>query len=116
MNGKVLIKKSLLTVAAVSAMAIPLFASATVASDAERATTIFYDRSAHGTANGPEALYERLKTASRKMCGSDDLLVTGSIRRVAGNEACYEGTLDAAVRRLDDPAVTALHRSEFAAL
>jgi UrcA family protein len=116
MNGNTLIKKSLLTVAVVSAMAIPLLASATVNSEAERSTTIFYDSSAHAVANGPEALYERLKNASRKMCGSDDLLVTGSIRRVAGNEACYEGTLDAAVKRLDDPAVTALHRSEFAAL
>jgi UrcA family protein len=116
MNGNFLIKKSLLMVAAVSAVAIPLFASATVESGAERATTIFYDRSAHGTASGPEALYERLKTASRRMCGSDDLLVTGSLRRVAGNEACYEGTLDAAVKRLDDAAVTALHRSEFATL
>lgn len=116
MNGNFLIKKSLLTVAAVAAMAIPLFASATVAGDLERATTISYDRSANGAANGPEALYERLKTASRKMCGSDDLLVTGSIQRAAGNAACYEGTLDAAVKRLDDPAVTALHRSEFAAL
>jgi UrcA family protein len=116
MNGNFLIKKSLLMVAAVSAMAIPLFASATVAKDFARSTTVTYDRSAQGTANGPEALYERLKNASRKMCGSDDLLVTGSIRRVAGNEACYEGTLDAAVKRLADPAVTALHRSEFAAL
>mgnify|MGYP006314417571 FL=1 len=116
MNGKFLIKNSLLLVAAVSAVAIPLFASAAVESEVERSTTIFYDRSAHAAANGPEALYGRLKTASRKMCGSDDLLVTGSIRRVAGNAACYEGTLDAAVKRLDDPAVTALHRSEFAAL
>lgn len=107
------IKKILLMTAAIATVAAPLLVSAAVKYDPDRATTIFYESSSTGTAQSPERLYERIKAASREMCGSTDLLITGSVRRVADNKACYEGTLEAAVERLDDAAVKALHHREF---
>ena len=116
MNHGYTLSKALLMTAAIATVAVPLFVSAAVKHGAVPATVIVYDKSEAGTALNPERLYERLKAASRKMCGSTDLLITGSSRRVAGNKACYEGTLEAAVNRLDDPYVNKLHRREVASL
>lgn len=110
------IKKTLLMTAAIAMVAVPLLVSAAVKHDPDRATTIFYEASSAGTAQSPEQLYERIKAVSRKMCGSTDLLIAGSVRRVADNKACFEGTLEAAVERLGDPAVGALHHKEVAGL
>lgn len=107
------IRKTLLMTAAIATVAVPLLVSAAVKYDPDRATTISYETSSSGTVQSPERLYERIKAVSREMCGSTDLLITGSVRRVADNKACYEGTLEAAVERLDDPTVKALHHREF---
>jgi UrcA family protein len=116
MNHGYTLRKTLLMTAAIAAVAVPMWVSAAVKHDAVPKTVILYDLSEAGIAQNPVRLYERLKAASRKMCGSTDLLITGSSRRVAGNKACYEGTLEAAVNRLGDPVVTALHDREFASL
>jgi UrcA family protein len=116
MNHGYTLTKTLLMTAALAAVAVPMFASAAVKHDAIPKTVILYDLTEDGAAQDPVRLYERLKSASRKMCGSTDLLITGSSRRVAGNKACYEGTLEAAVNRLGDPVVTALHDRELARL
>lgn len=110
------IRKTLLMTAAIATVAVPLLVSAAVKYDPDRATTIHYEATSSGAAQSPERLYERIKAVSREMCGSTDLLITGSARRVADNKACFEGTLDAAVERLDDPKVKALHREDFAGL
>ena len=101
--------------AAISTVAVPLFVSAAIKQDGER-KSIFYAAEARDIARTPEGLYERLKEESRKICGSTDLVLTGSIERVVGNESCYEGTLEAAVERLDDPAIHALHEREVSQL
>lgn len=59
--------------------------------------------------NEPEAVYGKLKAASRELCGSDNLYIAGGVERSQDVKACYEGTLTAAVQRLDDPEVTDLH-------
>jgi UrcA family protein len=113
MNHAHTIKKTLLMTAAIAALAVPLFASA---GTTDGATSICYDRGSADVVRSPERLYERIKAVSRKMCGSTDLFITGSVRRVADHKACYEGTLEAAIQRLDDPAVSTLHRREVASL
>jgi UrcA family protein len=109
------LKKAVLMTVAVSTVAVPLFVSAAIKQDAER-KSILYSADAGQVAGTPEGLYQRLKDQSRKICGSDDLILTGSIERVVGNRSCYEGTLNAAVERLDDPAVKNLHEREVSQL
>jgi UrcA family protein len=104
-------RQSILPLAATALLAIPMLASAGVATDSERSATILFDTS-EGGVNSSESLYARLKAESRKICGDSSIYLTGSVRRSAGIEECYEGTLTAAVERLDDADVSALHRKE----
>ena len=60
--------------------------------------------------NQTEYVYDMLRTASRNICGSSNLSVTGSLERSIANKQCFEGTLDAAVKRLKNPEVSELHR------
>lgn len=60
-------------------------------------------------ANDPEGVYTRLKSRSQKICGSSDLQISGSVQRSRQSKECYEGTLTAAVDRLDNTEVTMLH-------
>ena len=110
------VKKTILMMVAIGTVAIPLFVSAAIKHDAGQTTTVIYAPGVKGAAQTPQDLYKRLKNAARKMCGSNDIVLTGSIERVAGNESCYEGTLDAAVRRLNDPEVNELHEREISQL
>ena len=116
MNHACTIKKTLLMTAAIATVAFPLFVFAGVTDAADGATSICYDRGSADVVRSPERLYERIKAVSREMCGSTDLFITGSLQRVVENKACYEGTLEAAVERLDDPAVSMLYRREVASL
>ena len=102
------IRNTMMTFAAVSAMALPLLTSASVSNN-NVAVRVVYDKSDLDRTKGTEELYVKLQNASRKICGSTRLIATGSLRRSAGNKECYNGTLTAAVERLDNAAVTALH-------
>ena len=102
------IRNKIILVAAVSAMALPLFASAGN-NDTDGAVGIVYNKADLASTTSQADLYARLQAASRKMCGSSNLIVTGSLSRSVGNQECYEGTLTAAVERLDNSEVTALH-------
>ncbi len=106
--------KPILFAAALTVAVFPLLASAG-AGEADRGATIFFDKSSQ-VASTSESLYARLKAESRKICGDSSIYLTGSVRRSAGIEECYEGTLTAAVDRLGDPKVSALHDQESAKL
>jgi UrcA family protein len=98
------IRNTVMVVAAVSAMALPLFASA---SSSE--INVTFNKAELDSPEGQERLYERMKSASRKLCGSSNIQFTGAIDKSVGNDECYSGTLTAAVQRLDHEAITALH-------
>jgi UrcA family protein len=98
------IRNSLLTTAAVTAMTLPLLASASIPNIA-----VSYDQAELNSKIGQQRIYNQLKSASRRLCGSTDIRLVGSLRRSNGNEQCYEGTLTAAVQRLDNDGITALH-------
>ena len=99
----------LLALVAAATASLPVISSAAVdtASDGHRSLLnaekrpVVYDE--------PDELYTRLRVLSRDMCGSSDLRITGNVRRSAQVEQCYEETLSAAVRRLDNPEVMELH-------
>ena len=97
--------RNILVVVAVSAVMLPVFVFA-----ATPQVSITYDKTELQTVQGQERLYEEMKQASRKLCGSTNLYVTGTVTRTTANEECYVGTLTAAVERLDQPAITALHK------
>ena len=101
------IKNTVVTAIAVSMITLPLLASAS-----DNAAGIFYSDESLKNPTNQEQLYGKLKDASREICGSSNLRLTGSVERVSGNEECYRGTLSAAVQRLDNPAVTDLHQQE----
>lgn len=100
------IRNTIISVAAVSALALPLFVSASV-NNANGGD--FFTRSDLASTTSNEELYAKLQNASRTICGSSRIIATGSLRRSTGNQECYEGTLTAAVERLENAEVTALH-------
>ena len=99
-----LIRTTFLAFAAMSVMALPMLASASTSS-----ISISFDRSELDNARGQERIYEEMKSASRKLCGSTDVRMSGSLSQSAKNEKCYTGTLTAVVQRLDNDSVTSLH-------
>jgi UrcA family protein len=101
------IKNTLVSAIAVSMMTLPLLASA-----GEKNADFLYSKNSLNNATDQEILYAKLKHASRDMCGSSNLQLTGSVERVVGNKKCYEGTLTAAVERLGNAKVTTLHQQE----
>lgn len=95
------IRNLLMAVVAVSAMTLPLLASASTPQ-----ISVAFDATELNTVRGQERVYEQIKTASRKLCGP---IKTWSLNQSVANAKCYDGTLTAAVQRLDNDAITALH-------
>jgi UrcA family protein len=56
-----------------------------------------------------QALYGRLKVAARIVCGGD---ISGirELQRVFAHRACAEDALETAIKSINSPALTALHR------
>ena len=100
------LRNTIISVAAASAIALPLFASA---SGNDNNVDVFFNQTELVNTSNHEELYAKLENASRKICGSSNLSITGSVRRSSGIEECYEGTLTAAVERLNNAEITALH-------
>lgn len=116
MSESIQLKKTILMAVAIGTVALPMIVSAAIRQDAEQKSTFFHTAEAGQAERSPSSLYAAIKEQSRKICGSTDVVRTGSIERVMGNEACYEGTLEAAVKRLDDPQVNDLYQRELSQL
>ena len=98
------IRNTVLLVAAISALALPLVASAS-----SKNIKLSFEKSELNSVDGQKRVYKKLQDASSELCGSAKINITGSLQRSRGNQKCYEGTLTAAVNRLDNSAVKALH-------
>lgn len=72
--------------------------------------TIHYGELDLSKAQGLEVLYKRIKRAARFVCGSDRSPLTTSRARHAME--CYQDTLEDAVRQVNRPRLTALHRAK----
>jgi UrcA family protein len=108
--------KPVLMIAVSMTVGLPVLGNAAVTEDKAQAARIYYERNTLATGrpdviHSAEALYEQLKYESRRVCGSSNIRLTGSVERSVANDECYEGTLTAAVERVNDPAVTALHEN-----
>jgi len=101
------IKSAIVSAIAVSMVTLPLLASA-----GGKDLTFLDVMDSPNSATDQEILYTKLKEISRDLCGSSDLRLAGSLERAEHNDECYEGTVAAAVARLYDAEITALHRQE----
>ena len=105
------IRNSIFSLAAVAAVSLPLIASASATGESDANTSLLRSEWAPQVDDSPDALYGKLKSRSQAVCGSSDLHITGDVRRSAQIDECYEGTLTAAVQRLDNPEVEKLHQN-----
>ncbi len=92
------------TLIAVTAITLPMLASASQSN-----ISVSFNKSQLENTQGQERVYQQMKTASRKLCGTSNVHLTGSVEESVGNNECYNGTLTAAVKRLDNEAISALH-------
>ena len=99
-------RNMLLSAVAVTMLAIPQFA---MASGDVAKINLAFDTSELNSVAGQERLYTKMQDAAHKLCGSTSIQMTGSVRMTEANSECYEGTLTAAVKRLGNDAITALH-------
>lgn len=95
------IRNSLMAVVAVSAMTLPLLASASTPQ-----ISVSFNTANLNTVSGQERVYEQMKIAARKLCGPTN---TRSLNKSVTNAKCYDGTLTAAVQRLDNDSISAIH-------
>lgn len=59
---------------------------------------------------GLQVLYARLKDAARSVCDLDN--APRNLARMRNAKACYQSTLDNAVRQVNRPTLTAMHRAK----
>lgn len=101
------VKQAFVSAIAISLISLPLLTLA-----AGDNSEFFGNKKNQVKATDYEAKYTELQIASRKMCGSSNLQLTGSVERVMANKECYEGTLAAAVERLNNSEVQELHQKK----
>jgi UrcA family protein len=93
-----------MAITVVTAMTLPLLVSASVPS-----ISVTFDKRDLKTSHGVKNIYVQMQDAARDLCGSNNLHSANTMSERRGNAKCYEGTLTAAVERLDIPEITALH-------
>jgi hypothetical protein len=115
------IRNSLISAAAVSALTVPLMAVASLKVDdgfeiknKTGGPGSLNDQTSFRQEESPGEqvnLYQRLKIASRRLCGSSSHRITRSLAQSMSNAECYDESLATAVERLGNPAVTELHNN-----
>jgi UrcA family protein len=103
------IRNSVVSLIAVAAFSLPLVTSAATTSDSNANRSLLNSEWQPEVQNDANSVYGKLKAESKEVCGSSDRRITGGLRQSQKVEQCYEGTLTAAVQRLDDPEITELH-------
>ncbi len=104
-----IIRNSVVSLVAVAALSLPLISSAAASAERNANRGLLNSEWQPRVDNDAAAVYGKLKSETREVCGSSDRRITGGLRESQKVEECYEGTLTAAVQRLDDPEVTGLH-------
>ena len=54
-------------------------------------------------------LYQRLQTAARQVCGSQNYRIAGSLKQIQLNKQCYVQALNNAVQTIDNAQLSNLH-------
>jgi UrcA family protein len=99
--------KGIIATVAVITFSLPAFASADgLKGRAEKVTYSDLDVDKNA---GAEVLYRRLQQASKRVCGVESIKNAGGIRQVARQQECYRSTLDEAVAKVNNAALTSIH-------
>lgn len=106
-----ILRNSIFSFAAVVTILLPLTVSAGATNSADSNKSLLNSEWKLEVSNEPEAVYGKLQDKSHEVCGSSSRQITGDLRRSAAVDECYGGTLDAAVQRLDNAEVIALHQN-----
>lgn len=99
--------KGVVATVAVIAFSVPAIASADeLKGRAEKVTYADLDVQKE---EGATVLYRRLQQASKRVCGMDQYRNAGTVREMSQKNQCYRETLDRAVAKVDNAALTAIH-------
>ena len=102
--------KSLLAVFIVVVLGAPQIASADARSGLKGVSVkVSYGDLKMEMKEGANALYWRLKQASKQVCDVRGLKVEGTLKRIRETRQCYRETLSAAVEKIDNELVTQIH-------
>jgi len=100
--------KGIVTAAAVMAFSFPAIASADDKVVGKSEKVSYSDLNVEKEA-GAKQLYRRLQHASKRVCGVESLKIAGSIAAVSQANRCYRTTLDSAVAKVNNAALTEIH-------
>jgi len=103
------IRNSVVSLVAVTALSLPLITLAGAENKQDVNMSLLNSEWQPEVDNEANAVYGKLKSQTKEVCGPSDRRITGSVRQSQKVEQCYEGTLTAAVERLDNPEVAELH-------
>ncbi len=100
----------LITTAAVVAFSLPTIASADSGPTFKGASEkVQYAPTDIEKQEGLEKLYRNLQAASKRVCGVESPRVTGSVKFYADGRRCYRDSLNSAVAKVNNEALTNLH-------
>ncbi len=101
------ILKGVVATVAVIAFSVPAIASADELKG--RSEKVSYADLDVEKEQGAVVLYRRLQQASKRVCSVGSIKRAGGIREVSERHKCYRETLDQAVVKLDNAALTGIH-------
>jgi UrcA family protein len=98
--------KGVVATVAVIAFSLPAIASADDLSGRSEKVT-YSDLNVEA---GAQSLYRRIQQAAKRVCGVESLKVAGNLRQLSQQKNCYRDALDATVAKIDNAALTELHK------
>jgi UrcA family protein len=100
--------KGVVATVAVIAFSLPAIASADdLAGRSEKVT--YSDLNVEKEA-GAQSLYRRIQQAAKRVCGVESVNGAGNLRQLSQQKNCYRESLDAKVGKIDNAALTELHK------
>lgn len=103
-------RKSILTAALCVVCSSAMFANATIEGPRNE-TKVSFSHLDLSRPAGQQALYKSLQRAAHRVCGSNRVYLTHSLKRSHHNQTCYKETLSSAVDRIGNRGVAMLHES-----
>ena len=103
-------RKSILTAALCVVCSSAIFANATI-EGTRNETKVSFSHLDLSKPAGQQALYKSLQRAAHKVCGSNRVYLTHSLKMSNHNQRCYEDALSSAIDRIGNRGVAILHES-----
>ncbi len=105
------IKLKSVVLASLAVLAMPTLALASSPGYDNKAMKVAYDDLNIHSEAGAKKLYTRLQRASAKVCEVRSLTESGSLRRYAETQACFDDVLSTAVAKVGSKELAEIHSS-----